>query len=190
MDPLIPKLPTLLTTWFPWFLGPTPCFWIFPLFDQMTPKYEVCWYSLLGLGSNSSSIGIYWREISQDFVSSWDLTTPLPPQENFSPSRGILKMARVSPHFSSSRGIPWDGEMFSWRGWGMVRTFQNGESFSPFLLISWDSVRFVQTLPPPREVLSISWDLQTKSINRPVTRISLVGRIIPIIGWSITPWYP
>ena len=49
----------------------------------------------------------------------------------------------------------------------MVRTFQNGESFSPFLLISWDSVRFVQTLPPPRELLSILWDLQTKFINRP-----------------------
>ena len=30
----------------------------------------------------------------------------------------------------------------------MVRTFQSGESFSPFLLISWDSVRFVQTPPP------------------------------------------
>ena len=29
----------------------------------------------------------------------------------------------------------------------MVCNFQNGESFSPFLLISWDSVRFVQTLP-------------------------------------------
>ena len=52
------------------------------------------------------------------------------------------------------------------RGWGMVRNFRNGESFSPFLFISWDSVRFVQTLPPPQEVLSISWDLQTKSINR------------------------
>ena len=48
----------------------------------------------------------------------------------------------------------------------MVRTFQNGENFSPFLLISWNSVRFVQTLPPPREVLSILWDLQTKIINR------------------------
>ena len=68
--------------------------------------------------------------------------------------------------FSPSRGMPRDGEMFSWMGWGMVRTFQNGESFSPFLLISWDSVRFVQTLPPPRELLSISWDLQTKIINR------------------------
>ena len=38
---------------------------------------------------------------------------------------------RVSPHFSSSRGI-----------------------------------YFVQTPPPPREVLSISWDLQTKVINK------------------------
>ena len=52
-------------------------------------------------------------------------------------------------------------------GVGYGQTFQNGESFSPFLLISWDSVRFVQTLPPPRELLSISWDLQTKFINRP-----------------------
>ena len=51
---------------------------------------------------------------------------------------------------------------FSWDS----RHFQNGESFSPFLVISWDTVRFVQTLPPPRELLSISWDLQTKIINR------------------------
>ena len=40
------------------------------------------------------------------FFSSWDLTTPLPPQENFSPSRGILKMARVSPHFENCRPYP------------------------------------------------------------------------------------
>ena len=47
-----------------------------------------------------------------------------------------------------------------------VWNFQNGESFSPFPLILWESVRFVQTLPPPQEVLSISWDLQAKFINR------------------------
>ena len=59
----------------------------------------------VSLIANSSSIGIYWREISRDFDSSWELTTPLPPQENFSPSRGILKMARVSPPFLL---ISWD----------------------------------------------------------------------------------
>ena len=63
-------------------------------------------------------------------------------------------MVWVSPHFSSSCGIPRDGEMFSCRGWGMVWKFQNGESFSPFLLISWDSVRFIQTQPPPQDFSS------------------------------------
>ena len=29
------------------------------------------------------------------FFSSWDLTTPLPPQENFSPSRGILTSTKL-----------------------------------------------------------------------------------------------
>merc|ERR1711954_305127 len=52
---------------------------------------------------------------------------------------------------------------FSWDS----HHFQNGESFSPFLVILWDTLRFFQTLPPPRELLSISWDLQTKIINRP-----------------------
>ena len=75
-----------------------------------------------------------------------DLSRPHPLHEKFSPSRGILI------------GIPRDGEKFSWRGWGMVCIFKSRESFSPFLLISSDSVRFVQTSPPPREVLSISWD--------------------------------
>ena len=51
-------------------------------------------------------------------------------------------------------------------GVGYGQTFQNGESFSPFLLISWDLARFVQTPPPPREVLSISWELQTKFIDK------------------------
>ena len=45
-------------------------------------------------------------------------------------------------------------------------TFKSHESFSPFLLISWDSSRIVKTPSPPREVLPISWDLQTKNINR------------------------
>ena len=36
------------------------------------------WYWYIGIGS---SIGIYWREISWDLSISWDLTTPLPPQE-------------------------------------------------------------------------------------------------------------
>ena len=40
--------------------------------------------------------------------------------------------------------------------------FKSHESFSPFLPIFWDSSRVVQTPPPPREVLLISWDLQTK----------------------------
>ena len=58
-----------------------------------------------------------------------------------------------------SRGI------FSPRG--IFKTFKSQENFSPFLLILWDSLRFVQTLPPPREVLSISRDLQTNFINKP-----------------------
>ena len=49
---------------------------------------------------------------------------------------------------------------------GIFNSLQSQENFSPFLLISWDSVRFIQTPPPPREVLSISWDLQTKVINK------------------------
>ena len=65
------------------------------------------------------------------------------PQENFSPSRGILKMARVSPHFSSSHGIPRDGEMFSWRGWGMV------------FLSLWSSGSCLGA-PPPQENFSSS----------------------------------
>ena len=51
---------------------------------------------------------------------------------------------------------------FSWD----LTIFKSRESFSPFLLISWDWSRVVQTPTPPREVLPISWDLQTKNINR------------------------
>ena len=43
-------------------------------------------------------------------------------------------------------------------GVGYGQTFQNGESLSPFLLISWDSIRFVPTQPPPRDGLFILWD--------------------------------
>ena len=50
----------------------------------------------------------------------------------------IFKMVRASPHFSSSHGIPRDGEMFSWRGWGMV------------FLSLWSSRSFLGALPPPR----------------------------------------
>ena len=46
-------------------------------------------------------------------------------------------------------------------------TFKSQENFSSFLLISWDSLKFVQTLPPPQEVLSISRDLQTNFNNKP-----------------------
>ena len=49
---------------------------------------------------------------------------------------------------------------------GIFNSLQSQENFSPFLLISWDSVRFIQTPLPPREVLSISWDLQTEVINK------------------------
>ena len=49
---------------------------------------------------------------------------------------------------------------------GIFNCLQSQANFSPFLLISWDSVRFIQTPPPPREGLSISRDLQTKVINK------------------------
>ena len=50
----------------------------------------------------------------------------------------IFKMVRASPHFSSSHGIPRDGEMFSWRGWGMV------------FLSLWASGSCLGAPPPPR----------------------------------------
>ena len=113
------------------------------------------------------------------FFSSWDLTTPLPPQENFSPSRGILKMARVSPHFSSSRGIPRDEEKFSWGGGApkhdpldqrLKKTIPHPlhENISPSRGIPWDEEKWGEALtilkiadhtpPPPWEHLPISWD--------------------------------
>ena len=52
-----------------------------------------------------------------------------------------------------SCGISWDFQHFQIPG--------EFFSFSPHLM------GFVQILPPPREVLSISWDLQTKMINKP-----------------------
>ena len=55
----------------------------------------------------------------------------------------IFKMVRASPHFSSSHGIPRDGEMFSWRGWGMV------------FLSLWSSGSCLGT-PPPQENFSSS----------------------------------
>ena len=60
------------------------------------------------------------------FSISWDLQTKMINKPNFynvfwrnQVSPGFLvtfKMVRVSPHFSSSHGIPQDSEMFSWRG--------------------------------------------------------------------------
>ena len=97
--------------------------------------------------STSSSIGIYWREISRDFVSSWDFTTPLPPKENFSPSSGISKIVRVSPHFFSSRGIPQDEENSPRDGGGGGGCSQT----CPKCLKD-------HTPPTSREHLLISWD--------------------------------
>ena len=88
------------------------------------------------------------REVVSIF---WDLQTKIINRQNH---YSVFWRNKVSPHFSSSCGIPRDGEMFSCRGWGMVWKFQNGESFSPFLLISWDSVRFIQTQPPPQDFSS------------------------------------
>ena len=48
---------------------------------------------------------------------------------------------------------------------GIFKTFKSQENFSPFHLISLDSLRFIQTLPLPREVRSILQDLQTNLIN-------------------------
>ena len=72
---------------------------------------------------DSSSIGIYWREISQDLVISWDF-------QHFQ-----IQFLSISPHLMG--------------------------------------FRFVQTLPPPWEVLSILWDLQTKMI---INRHNLYSR--------------
>ena len=89
-------------------------------------------------------------------LSSVELTTSVNMMENIKEEMEILAaLAFIS---EKSRGI------LSPRG--IFKTFKSQENFSQFLFISWDSLRFVQTLPRPREVLSISRDLQTNFINK------------------------
>ena len=101
------------------------------------------------------SFGIYWREISWDLSISRDLQTKFINKHDFYTVFWSFSWDLVGSH-EMGRSSPGGGGLWS-------TFFQSRESFSPFLLISWDSVRFVYTPPPPWDVLSISWDIQTTS---------------------------
>ena len=116
---------------------------------------------------------------------SWDLQTKIINRPNFyslfcwnQVSPGILvifKMVRVSPQFSSSRGIPRDGEMFSWRGgvWsGIFKMARVSHHFSSSRGIQLDLSRpypLHENLSPSRGIyrLNLSIDLSFHHCLRP-----------------------
>ena len=112
---------------------------------------------------------------------------------------------RTSLHFSPSRGIPRDQEIFSWWGWGIVSTCYLTISLpnptltmrkSPHLvgfdflyptlstrtsphLVGFDLLSYIP--PSPRELLLISWDLICFPISHPIHEN---------FSWSRGIWFP